>query len=149
MGGKRKDAEKDARRAVIETALAMSRSGLSPGRSGNVSCRWNGGMLITPDASMTDGLLDLFVVRSLSRTAFLRIYPKVYRGEHVSDPRVQIIRASRIRVGLRSDAGSSLSERSESTGIVAYADGERLGPLPVDVRVVPASLRCYAPVRVS
>ncbi len=42
------DAEKHARRAVIATALAMSRSGLSPGRSGNVSCRWKGGMLITP-----------------------------------------------------------------------------------------------------
>jgi len=37
-----------ARRAVIETALAMSRSGLSPGRSGNVSCRFGDGMLITP-----------------------------------------------------------------------------------------------------
>jgi L-fuculose-phosphate aldolase len=48
--GKRTDkgAETKARRAVIETALAMSRSGLSPGRSGNVSCRWEGGMLITP-----------------------------------------------------------------------------------------------------
>jgi ribulose-5-phosphate 4-epimerase/fuculose-1-phosphate aldolase len=45
---KSKDPEKDARRAVIDTALAMSRSGLSPGRSGNVSCRWKGGMLITP-----------------------------------------------------------------------------------------------------
>lgn len=42
------DAEKVARRAVIDTALAMSRSGLSPGRSGNVSCRWKTGMLITP-----------------------------------------------------------------------------------------------------
>lgn len=37
-----------ARRAVIDTALAMSRRGLSPGRSGNVSCRFGGGMLITP-----------------------------------------------------------------------------------------------------
>lgn len=42
------DVEKAARRAVIDTALAMSRSGLSPCRSGNVSCRWKGGMLITP-----------------------------------------------------------------------------------------------------
>jgi L-fuculose-phosphate aldolase len=40
--------EKQARKAVIATALAMSRSGLSPGRSGNVSCRWKNGMLITP-----------------------------------------------------------------------------------------------------
>ena len=47
-GEKLKRAEREARRAVIETALAMSRSGLSPGRSGNVSCRWRSGMLITP-----------------------------------------------------------------------------------------------------
>lgn len=40
--------EAAARRAIIETALAMSRTGLSPGRSGNVSCRWRDGMLITP-----------------------------------------------------------------------------------------------------
>jgi L-fuculose-phosphate aldolase len=47
-GAKAKSAEQKARRGVIETALAMSCSGLSPGRSGNVSCRWDEGMLITP-----------------------------------------------------------------------------------------------------
>ncbi|HWL03080.1 MAG TPA: diacylglycerol kinase family protein [Microbacteriaceae bacterium] len=94
-----------------------------------------GGMLITPDASMTDGLLDLFVVRSLSRTAFLRIYPKVYKGEHVTDPHVRIIRTTRVRV--------------VAPGIVAYADGERLGPLPVDISVVSRSLRFYAPGAVT
>jgi L-fuculose-phosphate aldolase len=46
--GSSKGSESKARRAVIETALAMSRSGLSPGRSGNVSCRFGDGMLITP-----------------------------------------------------------------------------------------------------
>jgi L-fuculose-phosphate aldolase len=40
--------EAAARRQVVETALAMSRRGLSPGRSGNVSRRWREGMLITP-----------------------------------------------------------------------------------------------------
>lgn len=43
-----KAGEKAARNAVIATALKMSRTGLSPGRSGNVSRRWKGGMLITP-----------------------------------------------------------------------------------------------------
>jgi L-fuculose-phosphate aldolase len=46
--GSSKGSESKARRAVIETALAKSRSGLSPGRSGNVSCRFGDGMLITP-----------------------------------------------------------------------------------------------------
>ena len=41
-------AETQARQEVLETALAMSRQGLSPGRSGNVSRRFRGGMLITP-----------------------------------------------------------------------------------------------------
>ncbi|MBA2126925.1 class II aldolase [Hyphomicrobium methylovorum] len=40
--------EKALRRAIVETALEMSQSGLSPGRSGNVSARWKDGMLITP-----------------------------------------------------------------------------------------------------
>jgi L-fuculose-phosphate aldolase len=47
-------AEREARQAVIDTALAMSRSGLSPGRSGNVSCRWGGGMLVTPSGMAYD-----------------------------------------------------------------------------------------------
>jgi L-fuculose-phosphate aldolase len=36
------------RKAVVATAQDMSRRGLSPGRSGNVSARFDGGMLITP-----------------------------------------------------------------------------------------------------
>ena len=44
----RRPGETRLRREIIETALAMSRSGLSPGRSGNVSAHTEGGMLITP-----------------------------------------------------------------------------------------------------
>ena len=43
-----KSGEKAARKDVIDVAVVMSLSQLSPGRSGNVSCRCNGGMLITP-----------------------------------------------------------------------------------------------------
>ena len=43
-----------ARKAVIATALQMSHSGLSPGRSGNVSQRFDDGMLITPSGMAYD-----------------------------------------------------------------------------------------------
>jgi L-fuculose-phosphate aldolase len=43
-----KSGQKAARKDVIDVALVMSLSELSPGRSGNVSVRWNDGMLITP-----------------------------------------------------------------------------------------------------
>ena len=86
-----------------------------------------GGMKVTPDALVDDGLLDVLVVQPLSRAAFVRIFPRVFKGTHVSDSRVAIHRARRIRI--------------ESSTAVAYADGERIGELPVDIEVVPGALR--------
>lgn len=50
------------RRAVIATALKMSRDGLSPGRSGNVSCRAGEGMLITPSGLHYEDLAPADIV---------------------------------------------------------------------------------------
>jgi diacylglycerol kinase (ATP) len=90
-----------------------------------------GGMRVVPDAQLDDGLLDVLVVQPLSRTAFLRIFPRVFKGTHVSDPRVSIVRARSIRI--------------EADAVIAYADGERIGRLPVDIEVMPATLRVLAP----
>jgi diacylglycerol kinase (ATP) len=92
---------------------------------------FGGGMLITPDAKLDDGLLDVCVVRPLGRIAFLRIFPRVFRGTHVTDPRVSIRRAKRVSI--------------DAAGVVAYADGERVGPLPLEVELVPGALRVLAP----
>ena len=108
---------------VIETTGAL----ISVGN--NVSL--GGGMLVTPDAKLDDGLLDVLVVQALSRVSFLRIFPSVFKGEHVKDPRVTIHRAKRIRI--------------ESDGVVAYPDGERFSTLPIDIEVVPGALRILAP----
>ena len=54
--------EQAARTAIIETALTMSRRGLSPGRSGNVSCRFNDGMLITPTGMAYDKIAPSDIV---------------------------------------------------------------------------------------
>lgn len=40
--------ESEARAAIVATAQTMERAGLAPNRSGNVSCRFDGGVLITP-----------------------------------------------------------------------------------------------------
>ncbi|MEO8528629.1 MAG: diacylglycerol kinase family protein [Pseudolysinimonas sp.] len=90
-----------------------------------------GGMKITPDAKLDDGLLDVLVVQPVSRTAFLRIFPRVFKGTHVTDPRVQITHAKKVRI--------------EAEGIAAYGDGERIALLPIDVEVVPGALRVLSP----
>lgn len=89
-----------------------------------------GGMKITPDAKLDDGLLDVLVVQPLGRVAFLRIFPRVFKGEHVTDARVSITRAKRVSIA--------------APGVAAFADGESLGTLPVDVEVVPGALRVLA-----
>ena len=86
-----------------------------------------GGMKVTPDALLDDGFLDVLVVKAISRVAFLRIFPRVFKGEHLSDHRVTVRRAKKVRI--------------ESEGVVAYADGERIGVLPIDIEVVPGALR--------
>lgn len=80
---------------------------------------FGGGMKVAPDAQLDDGLFDVVLVRPLGRLAFLRIYPRVFAGTHVTDPRVVVHRAASVRV--------------EAEGVVAYADGERIAPLPVDI----------------
>ncbi|ANF30402.1 diacylglycerol kinase [Leifsonia xyli] len=89
-----------------------------------------GGMRIAPDADLSDGMLDLFIVERMSRLRFLRMFPKVFRGEHTDLPEVTLLRAASVRI--------------EADGIVAYADGERIGPLPIDVTVAPGALRVLA-----
>jgi len=86
-----------------------------------------GGMKVTPDALVDDGLLDVLVVRPLSRFSFIRIFPRVFKGTHVTDSRVTIHRVKKISI--------------ESAVAVAYADGERIARLPIEVEVVAGSLR--------
>ncbi|TYL50585.1 diacylglycerol/lipid kinase family protein [Agromyces mariniharenae] len=89
-----------------------------------------GGMRIVPHAELADGLLDVFIVHPLSRAALLAVFPKVFRGEHTDHPAVEFVQGSRITI--------------EADDIVAYADGERIGPLPIDVEVVPGALSVFA-----
>ena len=91
---------------------------------------FGGGMKVTPEASLVDGLVDVLLLKPLGRLEFLRIYPRVFEGTHVTDPRVIIQRGASVRVDAR--------------GVIAYADGERMGPLPVEVRVAPLALQVFA-----
>ncbi|TPW72244.1 diacylglycerol kinase family protein [Schumannella sp. 10F1B-5-1] len=88
-----------------------------------------GGMKLTPDAKVDDGMLDVAVVQPLSRLGFLKLFPSVFKGTHVRDKRVAIYPAKRVRI---------------EADVVAYADGERVAPLPIDVEVVPGALRVLA-----
>ncbi len=92
---------------------------------------YGGGMKVTPDAVLDDELLDVMVVKPISKIRFLTVFPKVYSGAHVRLPYVEVRRARRVRV--------------HANSITAYVDGERLGPLPQTFEVVPTALRVFVP----
>ncbi len=94
---------------------------------------YGGGMRICPDADPRDGLLDATMVASASRTRLIRLFPTVFKGTHVDLDEVHTKRARAITV--------------DSPGINAYADGEYVCPLPVEVSAVPAALTILRPVR--
>lgn len=98
--------------------------------AGNIPS-YGGGMKVTPDAVVDDGLLDVMVVKPLSTARFLTVFPRVYSGSHVTLPFVEIRRAKQVRI--------------DAPGITAYADGERLGPLPQTFEAVPSALRVMVP----
>ncbi len=92
---------------------------------------YGGGMRLCPTADLHDGLLSMVWMSPLSRPALLRAFPRVYAGTHLAHP--------------------AIHERSvrevvlDAPGLVAYADGERIGPLPVTVRAAPGAVRVLVP----
>ena len=90
------------------------------------TCSYGAGMLVCPGALPDDGLLDVVTVEAVSKREFLRVFPGVYRGTHVSHRAVTVRRARRVTL--------------EAPGVVAYADGERVGPVPVTCEIQPAAL---------
>lgn len=95
---------------------------------------YGGGMRIAPDALIDDGLLDVLVLAPVSTVEFVRVFPSVFRGEHVSHPAVSVRRARTVHV------------ESLDTPVIGYADGERIAPLPLGCEVVPGAVRLLAPV---
>lgn len=92
---------------------------------------YGGGMQVCPGARLDDGQLDVTVLGPVSTVEFLRVFPTVYTGRHVHHPAVTVRRARRVTVS--------------AAGVTAYADGERVSPLPVQCEAVPEALTVFAP----
>jgi diacylglycerol kinase (ATP) len=88
---------------------------------------FGGGLRITHGAEIDDGWLDVVIIKPMSKLELVRTYPKLYTGKHVTHPQYEHHRVRTVTVA--------------APGVVAYADGERLGALPLTVEVVPNALR--------
>lgn len=91
---------------------------------------FGGGLRIAEGAVLDDGLLDVVVIKPVTRVELVRTYPKLFKGTHTAHPQYEHHRVRRVTVA--------------APGIVAYADGERFGPLPTTVECVPGALEVWA-----
>ncbi|MBA2946410.1 diacylglycerol kinase [Streptomyces himalayensis] len=92
---------------------------------------YGGGMKICAGADLSDGLFDITVVGDCSRRTLLRVFPQVYKGTHLDHPKVTVHRAARVEL--------------VAEGITGYADGERLGALPLAAECVAGAVRILGP----
>lgn len=88
---------------------------------------YGGGMRVCEGALIDDGLLHLTWLHDSSKAHFVRTFPSVFKGTHLDDPSVSQHTGRRIRI--------------EAPGQLAYADGDRMGELPIDIEVHPDGLR--------
>jgi YegS/Rv2252/BmrU family lipid kinase len=89
---------------------------------------FGGGMKITPDADTCDGLLDVVTIRDVNKLRLLYNFPRLYKGTHITHPKVNTYKAKLIDVGT--------SER-----LLLQLDGEVVGEAPANFRVIPSALR--------
>jgi diacylglycerol kinase (ATP) len=59
------------------------------------------GMHVAPDAKINDGLMDVLIVEKISKIRFVVNLPKVFKGKHLNQPGLSVMRAR--SVILRSD----------------------------------------------
>jgi YegS/Rv2252/BmrU family lipid kinase len=93
---------------------------------------YGGGMYLAPDASLDDGLLDLVIIEQVPKLRFLRLLPTVFKGEHVRQPNVRIVRVGEVTI-------------SADRPVTLYADGDPVADLPVTIRVLPHAVNTIVP----
>jgi len=110
--------------AIIEESIMLA-------AIANAQC-YGGGMMVAPMASVTDGMLDIVLVKELGKVAFLRAFPSVFKGGHMGHRAVEHYRARSIR----------LEPRGESPFLM---DGELTPCKWAEIEVLPAALKIVTP----
>jgi diacylglycerol kinase (ATP) len=93
---------------------------------------YGGGMYITPQAVMDDGLIDVLIVEKIGIPNLLFTMPKVFSGRHIPHPHIKTLRTTR-------------AELSSPDKMDLYGDGEYIEPVPVTLEIKPRALKVVIP----
>ncbi len=88
---------------------------------------FGGGMMVAPKAEIDDGLFDIVIAGDITKLAFLKYGPKIYKGEHINLPDVKYLK------------GRVLEAISDER-VLLDVDGEQPGLLPARFEIIPGSI---------
>ena len=91
---------------------------------------FGGGLRITEGALLDDGLLDVVIIKTMTKPKLIRTYPRLFKGTHTTVSEYEHHRVRQVTVA--------------AAGITAYADGERFGALPLTIECAPGALAVLA-----
>jgi diacylglycerol kinase family enzyme len=81
------------------------------------------GMKMAPKASIDDGLVDIIIVPKVNRIKLLKLFPKLFTGEHINSPYLEYKQVNSFSI---------VPNENNKLNI----DGELLGTTPVKVKVL-------------
>jgi YegS/Rv2252/BmrU family lipid kinase len=90
-----------------------------------------GGMMLSPQAKIDDGKLDVITASGLNRAQVVRELARIHRGGHAANPKVRIVQGE----------GVSIETFAPEDAMPIEADGNVRGFTPVEFRVMPGALR--------
>lgn len=90
-----------------------------------------GGMMLSPQAEIDDGKLDVVTARGLTRATILRELTRIHKGGHVANPKVKIVQGRAVDIRTRGAEDALLIE----------VDGNVCGRTPADYCVMPKALQ--------
>lgn len=91
---------------------------------------FGGGLRMCEGALLDDGMLDVVIIKPMTKAGLIRTYPKLFKGTHVTHPQYEHHRVRSVTVA--------------APGVVTYADGERFGALPLTIDCDPGALSVLA-----
>jgi diacylglycerol kinase (ATP) len=93
---------------------------------------YGGGMKVTPQATLDDGLLDVCLVSKMNKLKLLCWVPTIFFGQHLRLKQVEYLQATEVTI----DADRKLD---------LYADGDYAGQTPVKIGLIQQGLRVIVP----
>ena len=94
-----------------------------------------GGMMLSPEAQLDDGKLDVVTASGLNRAEIVRELMRIHKGGHVGNP----------KVGIRQGTKATIETFAAEDAMPIEVDGNVRGQTPVEFRVMPRALSFVVP----